>query len=233
MFYLDGAKMKLKSVSLKSIKNSVNTAVGRNRSSTDVSLAGIEAALGDRKGEETVRKCGQVIKRIKSATNIYELQAQSKCQGKVRANSLPEKDDVTKNRFPLTSPLSRRNKRKCPKTNVISEVQSVATPLLSRLSFRSPFIVLKENHKPEETKRCFQEMLNCIRTDDCKRLKAMTKKNFIGMSLLNLETTLIHEATYKGCVRCIKTLIKTGSCIDSKDSSGWSSTSCCRTCKRG
>ena len=74
----------------------------------------------------------------------------------------------------------------------------------------------------EETNEFYSQMLYSIRQDDCKLLRSLLKKQIVDVNVL-LEDggSLLHEASYKGCVTCIKTLLKFGSYVNMSDDLGF------------
>jgi len=96
---------------------------------------------------------------------------------------------------------------------------------------RSPFSRPKFEKDSAETRRqVYDEMLKCIQEDNCKRLKFLLKRrntdinvteNISNNSKNNNNASLIHEAAFKGCSKCLKALLKAGWCIELVDASGW------------
>lgn len=91
-------------------------------------------------------------------------------------------------------------------------------------SLRSPFSTPKHSQKlltDEEKTKLFTEMLECIRHDDCKRLKILVKRRLIDINTIQDSMSLLHEACFKGCIKCIKVLTKNGSSVTLLDATGW------------
>ena len=87
------------------------------------------------------------------------------------------------------------------------------------------FMSQKRLHVPitdVEKERVHIEMLKCIRSDDCKSLKSMLKKRSTDVnSAFGKNGPLIHEAAYKGCTKCLKSILKAGSYVSLNDEYGW------------
>ena len=74
----------------------------------------------------------------------------------------------------------------------------------------------------EEMKELYNQMIHYIRNDGCKQLRSLLKKQMIDVNvLLEDGVSLLHEASYKGCVTCIKTLLKFGSYVNLSDDLGF------------
>lgn len=95
----------------------------------------------------------------------------------------------------------------------------------SLMNIRSPFVSRKSLQKvidPEDGKRkMHSEMLNCIRTDDCKGFRSLLKKKLVDVNVVTKDGALIHDASYKGCTKCLKSLLKGGCYVNLCDDLGW------------
>jgi len=94
----------------------------------------------------------------------------------------------------------------------------------SLMNIRSPFVGRKSLPKvnPEDERRKLHcEMLNCIRNDDCKGLRSLLKKRIVDVNVVTKDGSLIHEASYKGCTKCMKFLLKGGCYVTGCDELGW------------
>ena len=75
-----------------------------------------------------------------------------------------------------------------------------------------------------EDKEIYDQMLLFIRNDECKSLGSYLKKKNIDLNVvLRNEGSLLHEASYKGCIKCIKCLLKSGSYVNLTDDFGYTS----------
>ena len=73
-----------------------------------------------------------------------------------------------------------------------------------------------------EENEMYRELLRCVIEDDCKTLKAILKRKLIDVNTKGENSsTLMHQAAFKGCVKCVKTLIKYGSDVNATDNEGW------------
>lgn len=106
----------------------------------------------------------------------------------------------------------------------LQDISMCGTPRISprhRMSFSSTMFMHKITNE-EEQREMFHELIRCIQTDDCKALKTIMKRKLIDTnSITENSFTLLHEASYKGCIKCMKILIKNGCCVDKSDESGW------------
>ena len=65
-------------------------------------------------------------------------------------------------------------------------------------------------------------ILQCIRHDDCKGSKALLKKNNVDVNIIIKGSgSLLNEAAYKGCTKCIRALLKSGGFVTMGDDAGW------------
>ena len=90
---------------------------------------------------------------------------------------------------------------------------------------KSPFLGSRSSIKilsGDEKKKIFNNMLNLIQDGECKKLKLLMKRHLIDVSKTIDGVSLLHEASYKGCTKCIKNLIKNGCSQNIADESGWS-----------
>ncbi|XP_012566448.2 ankyrin repeat domain-containing protein 49 [Hydra vulgaris] len=76
--------------------------------------------------------------------------------------------------------------------------------------------------KVSESEKRFYQILQAIKSDECKLVKTIVKKKIIATSEIRKKDSLIHEAAYKGCLKCTKILIKNGSSLHSIDDEGFS-----------
>ena len=68
----------------------------------------------------------------------------------------------------------------------------------------------------------YLRLLQYIRQDDCKGVKRLLKKKKIDVNvILNGSGCLLNEAAYRGCVTCIRVLLKAGSYVNMGDDEGW------------
>ncbi|XP_066920316.1 uncharacterized protein [Clytia hemisphaerica] len=104
-------------------------------------------------------------------------------------------------------------------------VHSLKPPPPQAKSFpglKSPFSRSKfERNTAEMRKRVYDEMLKSIQDGDCKRLKLLLKRRRTDINTLEHNHSLIHEAAYKGCMKCVKALIKSGWSVNLSDEAGW------------
>ena len=94
----------------------------------------------------------------------------------------------------------------------------------SLINIRSPFAPRKQFPKlspDDEKKKMHVEMLQCIRNDDCKGFRSLLKKRIVDVNIVNKHGSLIHDASYKGCTKCIKALLKGGCFVNLCDDFGW------------
>jgi len=69
----------------------------------------------------------------------------------------------------------------------------------------------------------YGHLMKCIRQDDCKTLRSLLKKHELDVNVaVKGKGTLLHEASYKGCLKCIRHLLKCGSYVNSCDDIGFS-----------
>ena len=122
---------------------------------------------------------------------------------------------------------NNNNNVKSP-TEEISEVISALKTTSSQGGrtfpvIRSPFSRAKFDKEisAEERKRLYSEMLKSIRDDDCRRFKLLLKRRRVAVNSFEHDTSLIHEAAFKGCEKCVKLLMKGGWCVDLQDDAGW------------
>ena len=74
----------------------------------------------------------------------------------------------------------------------------------------------------EDTQDLYIQMLNCIRLDDCKTLRSLLKRQSVDVNVvLEGSGSLLHEASHKGCCKCIKSLLKSGSYVSLCDEFGF------------
>ena len=51
----------------------------------------------------------------------------------------------------------------------------------------------------------YEYLMKCIRQDDCKTLRSLLKKHEVDVNVVvKGKGTLLHEASYKGCLKCIR-----------------------------
>lgn len=89
---------------------------------------------------------------------------------------------------------------------------------------RSPFSKTKFDHNNSSSdvkKKAYDEMLKCVRDNDCKRLKLLIKRRKADVNTLEHNPSLLHEASYKGCAKCTKALLKMGWSVNLPDSLEW------------
>ena len=68
----------------------------------------------------------------------------------------------------------------------------------------------------------FDQLLQCIRWDDCKSVRSLLKKESMDVNVALAEKgSLLHEAAFKGCTKCIKFLLKSGSYVNICDDMGF------------
>lgn len=66
------------------------------------------------------------------------------------------------------------------------------------------------------------QLLQCIRQNDCKSVKKLLKKNNIDVNLVIDESgSLLNEAAYRGCRKCMGMLLKCGCYTNMGDDAGW------------
>ena len=74
----------------------------------------------------------------------------------------------------------------------------------------------------EEQKEFHKAVVRCIRENECKTFKSIVKRKLVDVNtVLENSSTFLHEASFKGCVKCMNTLIKYGSHVDVADGHGW------------
>ena len=94
------------------------------------------------------------------------------------------------------------------------------TPRLLRRSFSTS--LTNKSTSDSETKDFETIAVQCIHSDDCKLLKSTLKRKLVNANtVINGKSTLMHEAAYKGCTKCIKALNKHGGDVNAADDSGW------------
>ena len=93
---------------------------------------------------------------------------------------------------------------------------------------RSPFSRAKFDkdsgvNSAEERRKIYGEMLKSIRENDCRRLKFLLSKRRTRPEANTFEkdTSLIHEACFVGCDKCVKQLTKAGWSVDLCDNANW------------
>ena len=74
----------------------------------------------------------------------------------------------------------------------------------------------------EEEEEMYDEMLQYIRNEECKSVSSVLKKKSVDVNvLLKGKGSLLHEAAYQGCTKCIRVLLKCGSFVNLSDDQGF------------
>lgn len=85
-----------------------------------------------------------------------------------------------------------------------------------------PISLMKLTHSSFNNE-IFEEMKRCLDVDDCKTFRTIAKKKLVDVNTISKGSlSLLHEASYKGCVKCIKSILKHGGDVNVQDDMGWS-----------
>ena len=97
-------------------------------------------------------------------------------------------------------------------------------PSKSFPSLRSPFSSPKLPPKlmdNMERQRLQQEIRDCLCRDDHRKMKQLIKRNHVDLNCIDERgTSLLHEAAYMGQLKCLRTLLKSGSKVNFLDHKG-------------
>ena len=77
--------------------------------------------------------------------------------------------------------------------------------------------------EPARPNKFLEEISHHIRTNDCKKVRNLLRKYSGDLNEISEGEGggLLHEAAYKGCTKCVKTLLKQGSYVNLTDHQGW------------
>ena len=91
-----------------------------------------------------------------------------------------------------------------------------------KISPSQDFLTKEDGVDLENQKELYKALVQCIRDEDCKTFRSTTRRKYVDVNtVLENSATLLHEASFKGCVKCIKALIKNGCNVDAVDNQGW------------
>ena len=96
----------------------------------------------------------------------------------------------------------------------------------SLINIRSPFagrknILKASDEELSEEDKAYKDMVQCIQGQHCKFLRQLIKKRTLDINKVYPTGSLLHEAAYKGCTKCMKILLKAGAYVNLCDSEGW------------